>query len=129
MHIFKRFCPAFVKIYKVCAQYKYTMDTKEVLLGLVMVISAFFLAERSLAVYERPDNWIIITAVVLALAVAAMMISISIRLRRIEQNLVASERVLRVGIQSVEERLDSKIDRINARYAGILEEISKRMYR
>jgi hypothetical protein len=105
------------------------MDTKEVLLGLVMVISAFFLAERSLAVYERPDNWIIITAVVLALAVAAMMISISIRLRRIEQNLVASERVLRVGIQSVEERLDSKIDRINARYAGILEEISKRMYR
>jgi hypothetical protein len=105
------------------------MDVKEILLSLIMVVSAFILAYRSLAVYGQSDPWLMLAAVMLIAAMAALLISICIKLNRIEHDLIASERVLRVGIQSVEESLEASVEDMNSKYRAILDDITKRIYR
>ena len=105
------------------------MDVKEIILPLIMVVSAFTLAYRSLEVYGHSDPWLIFAAVMLIGAMALMLVSICIRLNNIEHDLIASERVLRVGIQSVEESLEASIEDMNSKYRAILDDITKRIYR
>lgn len=101
------------------------MDAKEILLSLIMVASAFLLAYSYLAEYHRSNPLILASTILLVTALAVMFLSVSARLKSVEQELERHQRATRVGLQGVEE----KIENVNSKYMVAVEDISKRIYR
>ncbi|MGD0952522.1 MAG: hypothetical protein ABR985_09025 [Methanotrichaceae archaeon] len=96
-----------------------------VLLSLVMVASAFVLIYAHLEALDRTDPVQIVSAVLLIAAMAMLMLSTSSRLSMVEQELEASQRAMRIGLQG----LEGKMDNANFRYMAAVEDISKKLYR
>ena len=105
------------------------MNVKEMVPSLVMIVSAFVLVERHLALYQRSDYWMLISAIVLVASLAVITTSIGLRLRRMEQQIEASERILRVNMEEIEEMIEKRMDTVESRQGIAREEISKRVYR
>jgi hypothetical protein len=101
------------------------MDNRDVLLSLVMVVSAFVLIYSHLESMDRADPVQIASAVLLIAAMAMLMLSASSRLSRVEQELEASQRAMRIGLQG----LEGKMDKANSKYMASVEDISKKLYR
>ncbi len=87
------------------------IEPRDLLLSSVMVVSAFLLTTQWLekTSYARGDAIIVIAAMILVAALASLMLSIEVRLRRLEERLERSERALRVNIQSVGEEVERKL--------------------
>jgi len=81
------------------------MKAMEVLLSILMVASSFFLATSYLAEYERSNPAILMSAVLLIASLAAMLLLVSFRQSRLEQELQRSQRSTKLGLQSIEERI------------------------
>ena len=62
-------------------------------------------------------------------ALAAMILGADARLRRIESEIEARERSLRINIQGVEERMDRKLDVVIDETRESMQEITGRLYR
>ncbi len=105
------------------------MNVKEMIPSLVMIISAFVLVERHLALYQRSDYWMMISAMVLVASLAVTMTSIGLRLERMEQQIEASERILRVNMEEIEEMIEKRMDTVESRQGVAREEIPKKGYR
>lgn len=101
------------------------MDTRDLGLSLVMVASAFALTYSHLMAFSSLDPVQIVSAVLLIAAMAAMMASTSSKLSRLEQELKASQRAMRIGIQGVEE----KIEKSSSKCMAVVEDISRKIYR
>jgi hypothetical protein len=101
------------------------MDIKDILLSLVMVASAFVLVYTHLETLDNADPVEIASAVLLIAAMAMLMLSISSRLGRLEQELAASQRSMRIALQGLEGNMDSA----NSRSMAALEDISRKLYR
>ncbi len=82
------------------------MNMKEMIPSLVMIVSAFVLVERHLALYQRSDYWMMISAMVLVASLTVIMTIIGLRLRRMEQQIEASERILRINMEEIEEMIE-----------------------
>jgi hypothetical protein len=105
------------------------METRDIVFSLVMVMSAFALAYRWLNRWDVGDPVIVLSAMVLVGALALLLLSIEARLRRIEAQINAKERSLRVSIQSMEENVDRRLQGVVARMYDVLEQLGKRVYR
>ena len=101
------------------------MYTRDVFLSLVMVASSFVLVYSHLEALDRTDPVQIASAVLLIAAMALLMLSTSSRLSMVEQELEASQRAMRIGLQG----LEGKVDNANFRYMAAVEDISKKLYR
>ena len=104
---------------------KRLMYTRDVFLSLVMVASSFVLVYSHLEALDRTDPVQIASAVLLIAAMALLMLSTSTRLSMVEQELEASQRAMRIGLQG----LEGKVDNANFRYMAAVEDISKKLYR
>ncbi|TRZ69297.1 MAG: hypothetical protein D4Q77_00060 [Methanothrix sp.] len=105
------------------------MNVKETIPSLVMIISAFVLVERHLALYQRSDYWMLISAMFLVGSLAVVMTSIGLRLKMMEQQIEASERILRVNMGEIEEMIEKRMDLVESSQGIAREEISERIYR
>lgn len=105
------------------------METKDMIFSAMMVTSAFVLTFRWLSYLENEDPVIYVSAMVLVGALAAMLLSADTRLRRIESEIEAKERSLRINIQGVEENIDRKMDVMIDEVRTSRQEIAKRSYR
>ena len=101
------------------------MYTRDVFLSVVMVASSFVLVYSHLEALDRTDPVQIASAVLLIAAMALLMLSTSTRLSMVEQELEASQRAMRIGLQG----LEGKVDNANFRYMAAVEDISKKLYR
>lgn len=108
------------------------MEARDIIFSVVMVISSFVLTYKWMTRFASPnsgDAVIVLAAMVLIGALAAMILLVDIRLRRMEAMIEARERSMRIGIQSVEENLDRKLNAVLNKTNNAMEEISRRMYR
>ncbi|MCW7076148.1 MAG: hypothetical protein ACXQS6_02735 [Candidatus Syntropharchaeales archaeon] len=105
------------------------METRDIVFSLVMVMSAFALTYRWLNRWDVGDPVIVLSAMVLVGALALLLLSIEARLRRIEAQINAKERSLRVSVQSMEENVDRKLQGVVTRMYDLLEQLGKRVYR
>ncbi|MCD6145161.1 MAG: hypothetical protein J7J03_02000 [Methanosarcinales archaeon] len=105
------------------------MDTKDMIYSAMMIISAFVLTFRWLRYLENQDPVIYVSAMILVSALAAMILGADARLRRIESEIEARERSLRINIQGVEERMDRKLDVVIDETRESMQEITGRLYR
>jgi hypothetical protein len=105
------------------------MESKDIVLAVVMVLSSIVLTYKWLTRLGDSDPVIIVSAMLLIGSLAAMILFISSRIRRLEAAIDAKERSIRINIKGVEEHLEKKIDSYIKSTSNTIGEFSKRMYR
>jgi len=109
------------------------MEARDIIFSIVMIVSSFVLTYKWMTRFASTnytaDAVIVLSAMVLIGALAAMILSIDIRLRKIETLIEAKERSLRVNIQSVEENVDRKLNVVLNKTNSTVEEMSRKMYK
>ena len=109
------------------------MEARDIIFSIVMIVSSFVLTYKWMTRFASTnysaDAVIVLSAMVLIGALAAMILSADIRLRRIEAMIEAKERSLRINIQSVEENVDRKLNVVLNKTNNTVEEMSRRMYK
>lgn len=109
------------------------VEARDIIFSIVMIVSSFVLTYKWMTRFASTnysaDAVIVLAAMVLIGALAAMILSVDIRLRRMEAMIEAKERSLRINIQSVEENIDRKLNVVLSRSNNNMEEMSRRMYR
>ncbi len=105
------------------------MEENDIGLAVVMTISSMILIYKWLTRTGDSDAVIIISAMVLAGSLAAMILLLNLRLRKLEETLDAKERSIRINIKGVEENLEKKIADLSASTSHTIGEFSKRIYR
>ncbi|MGM0770053.1 MAG: hypothetical protein ACQESU_00335 [Halobacteriota archaeon] len=107
------------------------MDTRDIVFSLVMVVSSFVLTYEWLGrfKYSPANSLIVLSAIVLVGSLAAMILSVDIRLRKIEKALDEKERSLRINVQSIEGSMDKKMNEVITVVDEAMETISRRTYR
>ncbi|MDO8725337.1 MAG: hypothetical protein Q7J35_04640 [Candidatus Methanoperedens sp.] len=105
------------------------MEVKDVGLAAVMIVSSIILTDRWLSRFGDSDPVIIMSAMLLAGSLAAMILMLDIRLRKIEETIESKERSLRISIKGVEENLDKRMEEMAQNTSHTIGEFSKRIYR
>ena len=105
------------------------MEVKDVGLAAVMIVSSIILTDRWLNRFGDSDPVIIMSAMLLAGSLAAMILMLDMRLRKIEETIASKERSLRISIKGVEENLDKRMEEIAQSTSHSIGEFSKRIYR
>jgi hypothetical protein len=105
------------------------MEVKDIGLAAVMIVSSIILTDRWLNRFGDSDPVIILSAMLLAGSLAAMILLLDLRLRKIEESINAKERSIRINIKGIEENLDKKMEAIAQSTSHSIGEFSKRIYR
>jgi len=107
------------------------MEMRDVVFSLVMVLSSFVLTYEWVGRFtdSQADSLIVLSAVVMVGALAAMILSIDMRLRKMNDEINAKERSLRINIQSIEGSVDRKMNEVAAKVDGAMDTFTRRMYR
>ncbi len=71
----------------------------------------------------------LLEALLLIGSLAAMILMVSSRIRKLEMALDAKERSIRINLKGVEEHLDKKMDSFVQKTSNTIGEFSKRIYR
>lgn len=107
------------------------METRDVIFSIVMVVSSFVLTYEWLGrfKYSPANALIILSAMVMVGALAAMILSVDSRLRKIDNMLDAKERSLRISVQSVEANLDGRVNEVLESIDEVASNIDRTRYR
>jgi hypothetical protein len=105
------------------------METKDVGLAALMTLSSLVLTNKWLSRLGDSDTVIVLSAMVLAGSLAAMILLLNMRIRKLEEIINAKERSIRINIKGVEENLDKKMEAIAQSTSHSIGEFSKRIYR
>jgi hypothetical protein len=105
------------------------METKDVGLAGVMMLSSLVLTNSWLSRLGDSDPVIVLSAMILAGSLAAMILLLNMRIIKLEETINAKERSIRVNIKGVEENLDKKMEAIAQSTSHSIGEFSKRIYR
>ena len=107
------------------------MDSRDIVFSIVMVVSSFVLTYEWLGRFKpnSANSLIILSAIVMVGALAAMILSLDIRLRRIEKTLDEKERSLRINIQSIESSMDKKMNEVITVVDEAMDVVNRKSYR
>ncbi len=102
---------------------------KDIIFSVIMVLAVIVLTDRWLSRFGESDPTIVVASAVLVGALGAMILSVDLRLRRIERLVESGDRSLRSSIQDVEDTMDQKLNAAIQNISNRIAEISKRIYR
>ncbi|HIH43956.1 MAG TPA: hypothetical protein HA257_02380 [Candidatus Methanoperedenaceae archaeon] len=105
------------------------MEARDFLLALVMIASSSVLTYKWIGRYGESDPVIVLAAVLLTASLAALLLSVMMRLGAIEEKIDSKERGLRISIQSIEESINARMDAIAQSTNKVMNELYKRVYR
>ncbi|MDW7731073.1 MAG: hypothetical protein SCH66_01435 [Methanolobus sp.] len=107
------------------------MESRDIVFSVVMVVSAFVLTYEWLGrfKYSPANALIVLSAIVMVGSLAAMILSVDMRLRKIDSMLEAKERSLRINVQSVETNLDKKMNEVLVRVDDVMNSLERTRYR
>jgi len=96
----------------------------DVILTLVLVISTLVLVMRL-----WQDVVIAAAATLMMLSIAGLFLSMGRKIQRLDASVVSRERTIRVNLEEISAGMGRKYDATLERVDGVLQELSKRMYR
>jgi hypothetical protein len=96
----------------------------EIILTIIMVVSTVVLVARF-----WQDLTIALAAALVTLSLGGLFISLSVKIRRLDENVVARERTMRVNLEEISKTMNAKYDNTVTHLEGIVEGLSRRMYR
>lgn len=107
------------------------MEIRDIVFSIVMVVSSFVLTYEWLGrfSYDPANSLIILAAIVMVGALAAMILSVDIRLRKLETTIDMKERSLKTNVQSIESNMDRKMNEVISRVNETLEALDSKRYR
>ena len=96
----------------------------DILLTAVMVISTIFLILRF-----WQDITIAVAAALMMLALGGLFLSLQVKVRNLEKNVITRERMLRSNLEEISSRMTQKYDQTSAHLDELVGEFSKRVYK
>lgn len=107
------------------------MEIRDIVFSIVMVVSSFVLTYQWLGrfQYDPANSLIILAAIVMVGALAAMLLSIDIRMRKLEQMIDVKDRSLRISVQSLESNMDRKMNVLTSNVDQYLDTLDAKRYR
>jgi len=96
----------------------------DIVLVVVMVISTLVLILRF-----WQDLTIAISAALMMLAIGGLFLSLQIKMRRLEESVIARERMLRTNLEEISTRMVDKYDMAISHLDELVAELSKRAYK
>jgi|Deesub1362A_J573_1020465.scaffolds.fasta_scaffold00198_67 hypothetical protein len=105
------------------------MDIKEYIFSIVMVLSAFVLTHTWITRFGPSNALIVASAMVMMGALAAMLISIDMRLKKVEEALREEESSLKFMMNAVESSLSAQLASVIKMVDDALDEFTKRIYK
>jgi len=96
----------------------------DIVLTIVLVISTLVLVTRL-----WQDAVLATAATLMMLSLAGLFISMGRKIYRLEASVVSRERTVRVNLEEMSGRMEKKYDATIERVDGVMQELSKRMYR
>ncbi len=96
----------------------------DILLTAIMVISTIFLILRF-----WQDVTIAIAAALMMLALGGLFLSLQIKVRTLETNVITRERMLRSNLEEISTRMTQKYDQTTNHLDELVGEFSKRVYK
>lgn len=96
----------------------------DILLTVVMVISTVFLILRF-----WQDAAIAIAAALMMLSIGGLFLSLQIKMRHLEQSVIARERMLRNNLEEISTRMVDKYDLAISHLDELVAELSRRAYK
>ncbi|MDD1667436.1 MAG: hypothetical protein LUO96_03105 [Methanomicrobiales archaeon] len=96
----------------------------DIVLTILLVISTLVLVMRL-----WQDAVIATAATLMMLSLAGLFISLGRRVQRLEASVVSRERTIRVNLEEISAGMGRKYDATLERVDGVMQELSKRMYR
>jgi len=105
------------------------MDLKDYIFSGVMVVSAFVLTHTWLTRFGPSNGVIVVSAMLMVGALAAMILSIEMRLRRMEQDIEKKHASMKFAVESVEESLSAQIVKMVEKTNQVVDDMSRRVYK
>jgi hypothetical protein len=96
----------------------------DILLTAVMVISTIFLILRF-----WQDVTIAVAAALMMLSLGGLFLSLQIKVRNLEKNVITRERMLRSNLEEISTRMTQKYDQTTNHLDELVGEFSKRVYK
>ena len=96
----------------------------DILLTAVMVISTLFLILRF-----WQDLTIAIAAALMMLSLGGLFLSLQIKVRNLEKNVIARERMLRSNLEEISTHMTTEYDKTTGHLEDLVSELSKRVYK
>jgi len=104
------------------------MDIREhlvdILLTVVMIVSTLVLVTRF-----WQDTIIAVAAGLTILALGSLLLSLNIKMRRLERSVIIRERMLRTNLEEISNRMQGKYDMALSHLDELIGEFSRRAYR
>lgn len=96
----------------------------DILLTAVMVISTLFLILRF-----WQDLTIAIAAALMMLSLGGLFLSLQIKVRNLEKNVITRERMLRSNLEEISTHMTAEYDKTTGHLEDLVSELSKRVYK
>ncbi len=105
------------------------IEIRDIIFSVVMIVSAFVLTYSWLTRLGEASPIIIFSAMVLIASLASMILSVELRLRHIEMMVESTERSLRINIQSLDDKIEERLNHVIDENARVLDGVTKRFYK
>jgi len=96
----------------------------DIVLTIVMVISTLVLVWR---VWQ--DLTIAVSATLMMVSLGGLFLSLGRKIRHLDMNVIARERTMRVNLEEISDMMGRKYENTVNHIDGVVQELSKRMYR
>ena len=106
------------------------MDIREIVLSVLMIISAVMLTYRWLSlVHNNVDFVVVFFAFLLTFSLGALLLSMMLRMRKTVEELESTKRMIAANADDLERRFEEKLFVYIRELEERLDEIQRRMYR
>ncbi len=104
------------------------MDLRDYVWDLILII---IMVSSTLVLVLRlwQDLTIVLGATLMMLALGGLFLSLGMKIRSLEENIIARERTMRVNLEEISVSLNRKYDRTVEQLGEIVDSLTRRMYR
>ena len=106
------------------------METRDTVFLVVMVLSSFLLSFEWLRRFEYASTnpLIILSVMILVGTLAVMIISINNKLQEFEDKIETKDRTLKVNLESMETKIDERMNELSSKVDNAICEFNRRKY-
>jgi hypothetical protein len=104
------------------------MDLRDYVWDLILII---IMVSSTLVLVLRlwQDLTIVLGATLMMLSLGGLFLSLGMKIRSLEENIIARERTMRVNLEEISVSLNRKYDRTVEQLGEIVDSLTRRMYR
>jgi hypothetical protein len=104
------------------------MDIREYLVDIILTI-VLVLSTLVLVLRLWQDLITAVSSILMMLAFGGLFLSLAMKIRHLDESVIARERTMRVNLEELSEEMSKKYEKTVEHIEGIVNEVTRRMYR